>query len=290
VTPPPATPPLARSVAALRERLAPHRRAGRAIGLVPTMGALHEGHLSLVRAAAEGTDVVVVSIFVNPLQFGAGEDLDAYPRTLERDLALLAGEGIVDVVFAPDAADFTPPDRLTTVHVAGLTERLEGASRPTHFDGVTTIVAKLLCAALPDRAYFGEKDFQQQAVVRRMVRDLDLPVEVVTCSVVREPDGLAMSSRNAYLSVEERVHALALSRSLSALRAAWEGDAAAGRSLLVDMLTNAPGIQLDYAEVVDPVTLEPLEGVRSGAAQAVVAARVGSTRLIDTAALPPAAP
>jgi pantoate--beta-alanine ligase len=254
---------------------------------VPTMGALHVGHASLVRAAAAGTDAVVVSIFVNPLQFGAGEDLEAYPRTFEADLDLLAAEG-VDLVFHPTAADFTPPDRRTTVAVAGLTAGLEGASRPTHFDGVTTIVAKLLNVVQPDRAYFGEKDFQQQAVIRTMARDLDLPVEVVTCPVVREPDGLALSSRNAYLSADERRDALALSAALRAAAEGWDGDADAARARLATVLGAAPGVEPDYAEVVDPETLEPLRGRRDGPAQAVVAARVGRTRLIDTLALPPA--
>jgi pantoate--beta-alanine ligase len=280
-------PPVVRTVADLRAALAPHRRAGRTIGLVPTMGALHDGHISLVSAAAAGCDVVVVSIFVNPLQFGPQEDLDAYPRTLEQDLDRLSGRGVA-VVFAPDPGDFTPPGRVTTVHVAGLTAHLEGASRPGHFDGVTTIVAKLLGAAGPDRAYFGEKDFQQQAVIRAMVRDLDLPVDVITCPLVRDPDGLAMSSRNAYLSPTERRDALALSAALADLVATWDGDADGGRARLLGTLADAPGIQVDYAEVLDPVTLEPLEGVHPGPAQAVIAVRVGSTRLIDTAALRPA--
>ena len=286
-----AHPRLVRTVQDLRAVLAPHRRAGRTVGLVPTMGALHEGHLSLAHAAGQACDVVVVSIFVNPLQFGAGEDLDAYPRTLDRDLDLLADEAPeVDLVFHPDAADFTPGDRLTTVSVAGLTGGLEGASRPTHFDGVTTIVTKLFNAVGPDRAYFGEKDFQQQAIIRRMVRDLDMPVEVVTRPLVREPDGLARSSRNAYLSADERRDALAISAALRELVAAWDGDAGSGRALLLGRLVDAPGIQVDYAEVIDPETLEPLEGVHPGPAQAVVAARVGRTRLIDTAPLPPRTP
>jgi pantoate--beta-alanine ligase len=269
--------------------LGAHRRAGRTIGLVPTMGALHRGHLSLVRAARDGCDVVVVSIFVNPLQFGLGEDLDAYPRTLQADLDLLATEG-VEVVFSPSRGDFTPADRLTTVHVAGLTEGLEAGTRPTHFDGVTTIVAKLLNVLGPDRAYFGEKDFQQQAVIRAMARDLDIPVEVVTCPLVREPDGLALSSRNAYLTAEERGQALALSAALHELAARWEGDAGSGRSFLADRLHSALGVRPDYAEVIDPETLEPLEGVIDGPAQAVVAAFVGRTRLIDTIALDPEGP
>jgi pantoate--beta-alanine ligase len=276
-------PPTARTASDLRLALVDRRRAGGIIGFVPTMGALHVGHLSLVRAAASACDVVVVSIFVNPLQFGPGEDLDAYPRTLDADLDLLAGEG-VDVVFVPSAPQFTPADGTTTVHVSGLTEGLEAGTRPTHFDGVTTIVAKLLHVVGPDRAYFGEKDFQQQAVIRRMVSDLDMPVEVVTCPVVREPDGLALSSRNTYLSETDRQHALALSAALRDAAASWDGDADRARALLRERLDSASGVRLDYAEVVDPDLLVPLHG-HVEAAQAVVAAHVGPTRLIDTMAL-----
>ncbi|WP_370326998.1 pantoate--beta-alanine ligase [Euzebya sp.] len=280
-------PAVARTSAAVRAALDGPLRAGRSIGLVPTMGALHEGHLSLVRAARAGTDVVVVSIFVNPLQFGPGEDLDAYPRTFDADLAALTGEG-VDLVFAPEATAYTPADARTTVHVVGLTDGLEAASRPTHFDGVTTIVTKLFSTVRPHRAYFGEKDFQQQAVIRRMARDLDLGVEVITRPVVRDPDGLALSSRNTYLSPDERRDALALSAALAAAQRGWAGDADATRADLLGTLGSAPGVRLDYAEVIDPETLEPLEGVHDGPAQAVVAAHVGDTRLIDTAPLQPA--
>ncbi len=282
---------LTHTVPQVRAALAAHRREGRSIGLVPTMGALHRGHMSLVRAARADNDVVAVSIFVNPLQFGPGEDLDAYPRTLDADLALLAEEA-VEVVFAPRPEDYTPPGRVTTVHVDGLTAGLEAGTRPTHFDGVTTIVAKLFNTIGPDRAYFGEKDFQQQSIIRAMVRDLDMPLEVVTCPVVREDDGLALSSRNVYLSPAERQDALALSAALRHLQAIWasgEHGPDFGRSTLLGTLRNAPGIQLDYAEVIDPVTLEPLEGVHDGPAQAVVAAHVGTTRLIDTIRLDPPA-
>ena len=272
---------MAGDVAAIRDIVRAARRAGRSVGLVPTMGALHAGHISLVEAARADCDLVVVSIFVNPLQFGAGEDLSTYPRTFEEDLALLAAARC-DAVFHPSAAEFTPEGRLTTVSVAGLTMALEARTRPTHFDGVTTIVAKLLNAVAPDRAYFGEKDFQQQAIIRRMVADLDMPVEIVTCPVVRDEDGLALSSRNRYLTAEERRHALALSRSLRETSADWDGSASSARSTLVDTLSTADGIRLDYAEVIDPETLTPLEGVHDGPAQGVVAAFVGSTRLIDT--------
>ena len=276
-------------VAALRAALAAARRHDRVIGLVPTLGALHEGHLSHVRRARSGCDVVVVSIFVNPLQFGPGEDFASYPRDLDRDLSLLAPEG-VDVVFAPPRQGFVPDDMATTVHVAGLTDVLEGASRPGHFDGVTTVVAKLLNAVGPDRAYFGEKDYQQLLVVRRMVADLDVPVEVVAGPTVRETDGLALSSRNAYLSPRERAAALALPTALREVAAAWDGDADAARRRLRDRLASAPGVGLDYAEVADPGTLAPLEGAVSGPARALVAATVGATRLIDNVGLPPAAP
>ncbi len=273
-----------RSVAELDDALGPARRRGDLVGLVPTMGALHDGHLSLVRRSAARAAVTVVSVFVNPLQFGPGEDFDAYPRDLDRDVALLAPAG-ADLVFAPAAAAFTPPGARTTVHVAGVTERLEGASRPGHFDGVATIVAKLLLAVRPRVAFFGEKDYQQLVVVRTMVADLGLGVEVVGCPVVREPDGLAMSSRNAYLSAEQRRQAPALHRPLVAAAAGWGGDADRARALLAGSLAGAPGIRVDYAEVVDPGTFERLEGRVDGPARAVVAAYAGSTRLIDTLAL-----
>ena len=281
-----------RDVATLRGRLAPHRRAGERIGLVPTMGALHDGHLSLVRAAAAECDVAVVSVFVNPLQFGPSEDLAAYPRDPDRDRGLLEPLGVA-AVFAPLAAEFTPPGRRTTVAVGGLTERLEGASRPGHFEGVTTIVAKLFNAVQPDRAYFGEKDFQQLVVVRAMVRDLDVPVMVVGCPLIRAADGLALSSRNVYLDGAARRHALALPAALRHTAATWDGDAARARDELRSRLAAAPGLQLDYAEVVDPETLDPLEGIVAGPAQALVAARVAAagrtTRLIDNIRLEPAA-
>jgi pantoate--beta-alanine ligase len=255
------------------------------------MGALHDGHLSLVRAAAAECDVVVASIFVNPLQFAPTEDLDAYPRDLDGDLEQLEPAG-VDVVFHPDVAAFTPPGRLTTVRVEGLTEPYEGGPRPTHFAGVTTIVTKLLHVVEPDRAYFGEKDFQQLAVIRRMVADLDFRVRVVGCPIVREPDGLAMSSRNAYLSPAQREQALALSRALLAVRDGWRGphagDVGWARDTLATMLDGAPGVVPDYADVVDPETLEPLGGTVDGPAQAIAAVRVGTTRLLDNVRLDPA--
>jgi pantoate--beta-alanine ligase len=268
----------------LRALVAAWRRGGERVAFVPTMGNLHPGHGSLVGRAAELADRVIVSIFVNPLQFAPHEDFAAYPRDLERDMALLAPAG-ADLVFAPEAAAFTPPDARTVVHVPGITERLEGASRPGHFDGVTTIVAKLFHAVRPDVALFGEKDFQQLAVIRAMVADLGFGVAIIGCPLVREPDGLALSSRNAYLSAEQRRDALALSQALQAVAAAWDGDADRARAELRRRLAEAPGVRPDYAEVVDPGTLEPLAGVTAGPARAVVAAVVGATRLIDTLAL-----
>jgi len=277
---------LIEDVAELRAVLGAERRQGRTIGFAPTMGALHEGHVSLVRAARAANDVVVVSIFVNPLQFGPAEDFDRYPRQLQADLALLEPAG-VDVVFHPRPDRFTPSGRLTSVAVEGLTGVLEGATRPGHFDGVTTIVTKLFNAVQPDRAYFGEKDFQQLAVITRMVADLDQPVEIVGCPIVREADGLAMSSRNAYLTPEQRRDALALSAALRAVAASWGGNADYARDELRTTLSGAPNVRLDYAEVVDPETLEPLEGVVQGPVQALVAAWLGDTRLIDNIRLEP---
>jgi pantoate--beta-alanine ligase len=278
---------LVRTVQGAREALKACHQAGERIGFVPTMGALHEGHLSLVRRAAVECDVVVVSVFVNPLQFAPTEDLDAYPRDLERDLELLEPLG-VDLVFNPDPTEFIPGGRRTTVSVAGMATGLEGSSRPGHFDGVTTIVTKLFNVVRPDRAYFGEKDFQQLVIIKAMVRDLDVPIEVVGGPTVRDPDGLARSSRNVYLSPEQRQQALALSQALRAAAESWDGNADRARSTLVNRLGAAPGIRLDYAEVVDPETLEPLEGVVDAPAQALVAAYVGTTRLIDNCRLEPA--
>ena len=255
----------------------------RPLGLVPTMGALHAGHLSLVAAARSECAAVAVSIFVNPLQFGPREDLDAYPRNPDRDVEMLGDD--VDVIFLPSADVFTPSDRKTNVSVSTLTDVLEGSARPGHFDGVTTIVTKLFNVVRPDRAYFGEKDFQQLAIIRRMVADLDVPIDIVGCPIVRETDGLAMSSRNVYLSPHQRQEALALSAALTSAAASWEGNADSARASLRRTLDAAPGVRLDYAEVIDPVTLEPLEGVVAGPAQAVVAAWVGTTRLIDNTRL-----
>jgi len=254
------------------------------VGLVPTMGALHAGHLALIAAARARCATVIVSIFVNPLQFGPGEDLAGYPRDLPGDLDKLRAAG-VDLVFTPDPGVFTPADLATTVSVSGITETLEGTSRPGHFDGVATIVTKLLGVAQPTAAFFGEKDFQQLVMIRRMVADLDLPVEIVGVPTVRAADGLALSSRNAYLSADERRRALALSTALRRAADAWTGDADAARTELRSALDAAPGIAVDYAEVIDPHTLATLHGDGHTQARAVVAARVGRTRLIDNSLL-----
>lgn len=271
--------------AEFRERLDAVRSFGGSVGLVPTMGALHDGHLSLVRAAVDdGSDVVAMTIFVNPLQFSGGEDLDAYPRPIERDLELASSAG-VDVVFLPSTAEMYPGPVVTSVHVTGLTETMEGASRPGHFDGVATVVTKLFNIAGPCRAYFGEKDFQQLAVVRRMAVDLDQPVEVVGCPIVREPDGLAMSSRNVYLSAEQRSAATVVNRALragAAMIAAGERDRALVEEHMASVICSEPLAELDYATVVDPLTLAAPDRLEPGTEVRLLAvARFGSTRLLD---------
>jgi pantoate--beta-alanine ligase len=277
-----------RTVSELREALAPKRRAGLSVGLVPTMGYLHEGHLALVRRAREQCDVVVLSLFVNPAQFGPGEDLDAYPRDEGRDLALARAEG-VDVLFMPPVEEVYPPGFATSVSVAGLTEVLDGAPEqrgPEHFAGVTTVVTKLLNMASPDVAYFGQKDAQQALVIRRLVRDLDIPVRVEVCPTVRAADGLALSSRNAYLSPAERERALGLSRALRAAEAevaAGHLDAAAVLSAARAQL-DAHGIDPEYLELRSAADLSPAERV-NGSTLLAVAARVGRARLIDNTIL-----
>jgi pantoate--beta-alanine ligase len=263
------------------------------VGLVPTMGYLHEGHISLVRRAVRDCRHVAVSIFVNPTQFGPGEDFERYPRDEERDLALLRDEG-VDIVFMPGVDEMYPPGFKDWVEVRGpVAERLEGAYRPGHFRGVTTVVARLFRVVRPGRAYFGQKDAQQLRVIRRMVKELALPVQVIGLPTVREPDGLAMSSRNVYLSPEERQHALVLRRALLRAReiaASGEADAAAIRRAMEEVVRAEPGAELDYASVADEETLEEL-AVLDRPALALVAARLGATRLIDnTVLLPPGAP
>ncbi len=279
------------AVAATAEELRPAvraaRRQGRSVGLVPTMGALHAGHASLVRAARAADGFVVVSIFVNPTQFGPHEDLDRYPRPFEQDLAL-CGELGVDLVFAPQPATMYPPGFRTWVEVTGLQDVLEGASRPGHFRGVATVVLKLFNLVQPDRAYFGQKDAQQARLLVQMVRDLDVPVEVRVLPTVREPDGLALSSRNKYLDADQRRHAAALSRALAEARdrvAAGERDGEALRALLTERVAATPGAALDYAAVVDADTLAPVARL-SGPTLLALAVRFGTTRLIDNVLLP----
>jgi pantoate--beta-alanine ligase len=258
------------------------RLARQRVGFVPTLGALHEGHLSLVRAARGATDTVMASIFVNPTQFGPNEDLAKYPRSFERDREWLEREG-VDVLFAPAVEEMYPAGAVTWVTVEGLSDKLDGRSRPGHFRGVTTVVAKLFHIVEPDAAFFGQKDAAQVAIVRRMVQDLLLPVEIVVCPIVREADGLAMSSRNAYLDSQQRKQALVLHRSLlrvQQLAEAGERDAArliaAGR----EELARESSVRLDYFEIVNSETLDPVSDI-SGGALVAVAAFVGTTRLID---------
>lgn len=272
-----------RTKAEVRAAVAAARGARRRVALVPTMGYLHDGHLSLVDRARERAECVALSIFVNPLQFGPAEDLDRYPRDLERDLAMAEGRG-VELVFAPSAAEMYPggEPRVAVVADPALEDRLCGAARPGHFRGVLTVVAKLFGVFAPDVAVFGQKDVQQALLVRRMAADLDMAVEIDVAPIVREPDGLAMSSRNVYLSAGERARALALPRAVEAARTAFASGETRG-SALGDAAWSAlavPGVQVEYAEVVDPQTLAPVERAFPGAVCAV-AARVGSTRLID---------
>jgi pantoate--beta-alanine ligase len=258
------------------------RAAGALVGFVPTMGALHEGHLSLVRQARAQCGVVVASIFVNPLQFGANEDLAKYPRTFEEDCRKLEAEG-VEVLFAPEVAEMYPDGAVTTVTVAGIGDRLDGASRPGHFTGVATVVTKLFHAVGRCRAFFGLKDAAQVAVLRQMVKDLNFDVEVVGCAIVRDADGLALSSRNAYLSAEERRQALVLRRALMAMEhgvAGGERESAALIAVGMKVLAEEDGVRVDYLVVVDAGTLLPVESVAAGTLVAV-AAYVGKTRLID---------
>jgi pantoate--beta-alanine ligase len=271
-----------RTIADVRSAVDAARRDGRTVGLVPTMGAFHDGHLSLMRTARAESDLVVVSLFVNPTQFGANEDLGSYPRDEVRDAALAEAAG-VDILFAPDVAEIYPDGFATTIHVAELTDVLDGASRgPHHFDGVATVVTKLFGIVRPDAAYFGQKDAQQVLVVRRVVRDLDLDVRIVPCPIVREADGLAMSSRNVYLDPASRTRATALNRALDAGEAvftAGERDAEGILSAARRVLDEA-GISAEYLELRDAETLQDVTTVERDALLAV-AARVGAARLID---------
>ena len=277
-----ATIPEART--ASREARANRKR----LGLVPTMGALHEGHLSLVRAAKAQCDVVVVSIFVNPTQFGPTEDLAKYPRQFERDCALLEKVN-ADIIFAPSVDEMYTEGEATWVMVEGLSDRLDGRSRPGHFRGVTTVVAKLFHVIEPDVAFFGQKDAAQVAVIRRFVRDLNCPIEIAVCPIVREPDGLAMSSRNAYLNPEDRRRALVLSRSLREVERQFHAgrrSAAALISAAKELIAQEQQVRLDYFEIVNPDTLEPIEQI-TGKTLVAAAAYVGTTRLIDNVVVTP---
>jgi pantoate--beta-alanine ligase len=274
------------TIAALREWRARTRAAGRRVVLVPTMGALHDGHLRLIEVARDRGDEVVVSIFVNPLQFGPAEDLDRYPRTLRQDQAAATAHGAT-MIFAPTAAEMYPGGAATTVHPGAGASRWEGEVRPGHFVGVLTVVAKLFHLIEPDVAVFGQKDIQQVTLIRRMVEDLNLSVEVVVVPTVREADGLAMSSRNVYLSATDRVAATALSRGLAAAVAAWrhgERDAARLTARVAAILAAEPGVEVDYIAIAEPMALAPVSEASPGTVLAV-AARLGSTRLIDNVIL-----
>ncbi|MEO6989658.1 MAG: pantoate--beta-alanine ligase [Aquihabitans sp.] len=271
------------TIAGYRAALDEERRAGRSIGFVPTMGYLHDGHASLLSAAASADDVVAASIFVNPLQFAATEDLSTYPRDIDRDLAICADRGVHHLLL-PSVDEMYPGGPvLTTVSVAEITRRFEGAARPEHFAGVATVVAKLFSIVGPCAAYFGDKDFQQLAVVGRMAADLSMPVRVVGCPIVRETDGLAMSSRNVYLTPSQRTAATVLYRALKAAQAAGragEQDPTVLRKILTEAVATEPEAELDYAELVDAVTLE-LASTVGGPQRLLIAARFGATRLLD---------
>jgi pantoate--beta-alanine ligase len=277
---------IVRTVAALRDAVQRARCAGSVIGLVPTMGALHEGHLSLIRRARAECGFVITTTFVNPTQFAPTEDLSRYPRPFEADCRE-AEEAGTNVIFAPPVEEVYPAGFVTHVAVEGLSVTLEGASRPTHFQGVTTVVAKLFNMAQADRSYFGQKDFQQLQVIRRMTRDLDFPIEIVCCPIVREPDGLAMSSRNVYLTPEQRRAAVSLSQGLRSAEAAFAAGERSGPRLLERVTTRLrkePLIRPDYVEMVDAATLQAVESVVRPAALCV-AAYLGTTRLIDNTLL-----
>ena len=275
-----------RTIAEMKSACRQMQRTGKTLGFVPTMGALHEGHLSLVQASKKRCHVTAVSIFVNPLQFGPSEDLATYPRTLERDSKLLDELG-VELLFAPAAEEMYPAGATTYVLVQGLSDKLDGASRPGHFRGVATVVAKLFAIIRPDFAFFGQKDAAQVAVLRKMASDLNLDVELVVCPIVREADGLALSSRNAYLNPEQRQQALVLHRSLMKVKAAAEaGERDAARLIEIgkQVVAAEPAARLDYFAIVNPETLDPVADISRGALVAV-AAFIGTTRLIDNIVL-----
>ena len=278
---------IARTVRDLRTRTAVWRAAGESIALVPTMGAIHAGHLSLVRLADELADRVVTSLFVNPLQFGPREDFHAYPRDEARDAQVLADAGS-DLLYAPDTSEMYPAGFSTTVHVGDLTEDLCGASRPNHFDGVATVVSKLLLQCTPDKAIFGEKDYQQLLIIRRFVRDLNLAVDIIGGAIVREADGLALSSRNAYLSADERKIAPLLHETIQQTAADLaQGRGADDAAEAARFKLEAAGFRVDYVAIRDPETLKPLHGPVA-TARVLAAAHLGKTRLIDNVPVPPA--
>jgi pantoate--beta-alanine ligase len=284
-----AMPQLITTVADLRDALAAMRRDGKRIGLVPTMGALHEGHLSLVRAAKAECDCAVVSIYVNPTQFGPAEDFSTYPRTLDADLKLLASCG-ADVAFVPTNEEMYPAESATRVEVGAVAEPLEGQCRPGHFRGVATVVLKLFNIVQPHAAYFGQKDYQQAAVIRRMTADLNLPIAIRVCPIVREPDGLAMSSRNRYLSPAARQRALVLWKSLQAAeKLVEEGQRDASRiaARMRDVIETAEDARIDYVALVDPDMLQPVKRI-AGRTLAALAVKIENTRLIDNCLLEPA--
>jgi pantoate--beta-alanine ligase len=277
-----------KTIQSMRDASLAARQSRKRLGFVPTMGALHDGHLSLVRAARAQSDIIAASIFVNPLQFGLNEDLSKYPRTFERDCELLEKEGVA-FLFAPSVAEMYPERPITYVNVEGLSDKLCGRSRPGHFRGVSTVVAKLFNIIEPDLAFFGQKDAAQLAIIRRMVRDLNIPVEIVAGVIVRELDGLAMSSRNAYLDDQQRKSALVLYRSLQHVKTIFEqGERTSTRIIAAgkQILSDEPALKLDYLEVVDPDTLDSLEAIR-GKALVAVAGFLGNTRLIDNILLTP---
>ncbi|MDP7425011.1 MAG: pantoate--beta-alanine ligase [Rhodospirillales bacterium] len=276
---------IVRTVTDLRQRLTAWRQDGLTVGLVPTMGALHDGHFSLVEQAVQSNDRTITSLFVNPKQFGSTEDLDVYPRDEATDVAALAARG-VDLLFAPNVEEMYPDSAVTAITVPGIGDVLEGAFRPGFFTGVATVVAKLLIQSLPDRAYFGEKDYQQLCVIKRLTKDLDLPIDIAGCPIVREPDGLALSSRNAYLNAGERQAAPALHQTLVSTGDALAKGAAVAASVSAATaeLLKAGFTKVDYIAVCDPASLEELEKV-SGQARLLAAAWLGKTRLIDNIAI-----
>lgn len=273
---------IAKTISSVRSLVKTARSQGKKIGFVPTMGALHVGHISLIDAAVQQTDFVVVSIFVNPTQFGAGEDLEKYPRPFEQDVRICEGKG-VDAVFAPKPEEMYPAENLTWVTVEKLTEPLCGQFRPGHFRGVTTVCAKLFNIVRPDVAFFGQKDAQQAVVIERMVTDLNIPLEIVVCPTVREPDGLAVSSRNQYLTEKQRKNAVHIHKSLQKCRQMIEAGATDVQQIIAEMrkvLGEVPSMKIEYVSIVDAETLQRLEHI-AGRALAAVAVRLGSARLID---------